>query len=129
MHSSDLIFRLQNLNPHIFVQDQINYPTDWGLYTSAMGRIQFLTGMPKGWLHEFSYALLDDRNLPVEEHRGWRTTVVYCLLKGAITWDQVLTEFGEPQDGFNDMRWQETVADFRCGGDEMVRRNIANLLE
>ncbi|MFZ3216330.1 MAG: hypothetical protein WA192_09760, partial [Candidatus Acidiferrales bacterium] len=94
MHHSDLIFRLQKLNPHIFVQQQINFPDDWGLYTSAYGRIQFLTGFPKGWLTEFSYALVDDRDLPTEERRGWRTVLVYLMMKGAITWEQVLAEFG-----------------------------------
>jgi hypothetical protein len=129
MHHSDLIFRLQKLNPHIFVQQQYNFPDDWGLYSSALGRIQFLTGVPKGFLTEFSYALVDDRNLPTEERRGWRTVVVYCLLKGAITWEQVLVEFGEPSDGFNEQRWQETLADFRHGGDQQVQRNLANMLE
>jgi hypothetical protein len=129
MHSSDLIFRLQRLNPHIFVQSQINFPEDWGLYSSALGRIQFLTGLPKGWLQEFSYALVDERDLPLEERRGWRTVLVYCLMKGAITWEQVLDEFGEPNDAWNDARWQEVTADFRHGGEQMVQRNIANLIE
>ena len=129
MHSSDLILRLQQLNPHIFVQQQINFPDDWGLYSSAMGRIQFLTGVPKGWLSEFSYALVDERDLPVEERRGWRTILVYLLFKGALTWAQVISEFGEPQDGWNETRWCEATVDFRYGGDEMIQRNIANLLE
>lgn len=129
IHSSDLIFRLQTLNVHIFVQQQINYPDDWGLYTSALGRVQFLTGMPKGWLTEFSYALVDERDLPTEERRGWRTAVIYCLMKGALTWEQVLGEFGEPSDAWNEMRWQEVTADFRYGGEQTVHRNIANLIE
>jgi hypothetical protein len=129
MHSSDLIFRLQRLNPHISVQAQINFPNDWGLYSSAIGRIQFLTGLPKGWLTEFSYALVDDRDLPTEERRGWRTVLIYCLMKGALTWDQVITEFGEPTDGFNEERWQNVTADFRHGGDKIVFRNTSNLLE
>ncbi len=129
MHSSDLIFRLQQLNPHIFVQNQVNFPADWGLYSSALGRVQFLTGLPKGWLTEFSYAIVDDRDLPVEEKRGWRTVLVYALLKGALTWEQVLAEFGEPQDGFNEQRWAEVLADFRHGGDQMSLRNISNALE
>lgn len=130
MHSSDLIFRLQKLNPHIEVQSQINFPDDWGLYSSAMGRIQFLTGIPKGWLTEFSYALVDNRDLPTEEKRGWRTALVYCLMKGAITWEQVLAEFGEPEDGFNEARWMNVTADFRIGGgDQIFLKNIANLLE
>jgi hypothetical protein len=129
MHSSDLIFRLQQLNPHIFVQQSYNFENDWGIYSSALGRIQFLTGVPKGFLTEFSYALVDDRNLPTEERRGWRTVVVYCLLKGAITWEQVLSEFGEPSDGFNEGRWCDTTANFRSGGEQISQRNTANLLE
>jgi hypothetical protein len=129
MHSSDLIFRLQKLNPHIAVQSQVNFPDDWGLYSSAFGRIQFLTGLPKGWLTELSYSLVDDRNLPTEERRGWRTVLVYCMMKGAITWNQVLSEFGEPQDGFNDQRWCEATALFRHGGDGITQRNIANVVE
>lgn len=129
MHSSDLILKLQKLNPHIVVQSQVNFPDDWGLYSSALGRIQFLTGFPKGWLTEFSYALVDNRDLPTEERRGWRTVLVYCLMKGAITWEQVLMEFGEPQDGFNDTRWQEAVLEIRLGGDQILQRNIANVVE
>lgn len=129
MHSSELIFRLQKLNPHIAVQQQYNFENDWGLYTSAIGRIQFLTGMPKGWLTEFSYALVDDRDLPTEERRGWRTVLIYCLMKGAITWKQILAEFGEPQDGFNETRWCEATAEFRRGGEKISLRNIANALE
>ena len=129
IHSSDLIFRLQRLNPHIFVQQSYNFENDWGLYLSALGRIQFLTGMPKGWLTEFSYALVDDRDLPTEERRGWRTCIIYCLMKGAITWKQVLAEFGEPQDGFNEERWMSITADFRHGGDQVFHRNIANIVE
>lgn len=129
MHSSDLIFRLQKLNPHIAVQNQINFPDDWGMYSSALGRVQFLTGFPKGWMTELSYAIVDDRDLPVEEKRGWRTVIVYCLLKGAITWEQCLAEFGEPQDGANEQRWCETLADFRHGGEGMVHRNLENVVE
>jgi hypothetical protein len=129
IHSSDLIYRLQQLNPHIFVQQQYNFPSDWGLYTSALGRIQFLTGLPKGWLTEFSYAITDDRDLPTEERRGWRTVLVYALMKGAITWEQVIAEFGEPQDGFNEQRWCEATAAFRHGGDQISQRNIANVLD
>lgn len=129
MHSSDLIFRIQKLNPHIFVQQQYNFENDWGLYTSALGRVQFLTGLPKGYLTEFSYALVDNRDLPTEERRGWRTVLVYCLMKGALSWEQIIEEFGEPTDGFNEQRWCEITADFRHGGDQVFQRNVANLLE
>lgn len=129
MHSSDLIFAIQRLNPHIFVQQQYNFENDWGLYCSVMGRVQFLTGLPKGWLTEFSYAFVDDRDLPTEERRGWRTVLVYCLMKGAITWEQVIKTFGEPCDGFNETRWCEATAEFWVGNDEVFQRNMANVLE
>ena len=114
---------------HNFVQQQYNFPDDWGLYSSALGRVQFLTGLPKGWMTEWSFALVDERDLPTEERRGWRTVVVYCLMKGAITWEQVLAEFGEPRDGFNEERWATVTADFRHGSDQLVQRNIAGVLE
>lgn len=129
MHSSDLIYKLQQLNPHIFVQQQINYPDDWGLYIAAIGKVQFLTGVPKGWLTEFSYALVDERDLPTEERRGWRTVLIYCLMKGAITWEQVEKEFGDPQDGFNEQRWMETTHDIRLGLEKVWHRNITNAVE
>ena len=129
MHSSDLIFRIQKLNPHVFVQQSYNFENDWSIYSSALGRIQFLTGMPKNWLTEFSYALVDERDLPTEERRGWRTVLVYCLMKGALRWKDVVREFGEPSDSFNEARWCDVTADFRHGGEGIMQRNIANLLE
>lgn len=129
MHSSDLIFKLQKLNPHIQVQQQINYENDWGLYIESLGKIRFLTGFPKGWLTEFSYAITDDRDLPTEERRGWRTVLVYCLAKGAVAWDQIVAEFGEPEDGFNEARWCAVTADIRHGGDEIFARNVANSMD
>ena len=128
LHSSDFIALLQEINPHIAVQQQYNFPDDWGLYATALGRVQFLTGLPKGWLTEFSYSLVDERDLPLEERRGWRTVLVYCLMKGALTWDQVIANFGEPNDSWNDQRWQEITADFRYGGDGIVHRNLANVI-
>lgn len=129
MHSSDLILRIQKLNPHVFIQAQINFPEDWGLYTESLGRVRLLTGFPKGWMTEFSYSLVDDRDLPICEKRGWRTVLIYCLMKGAITWEQVLKEFGEPTDGFNEERWMRVTAEFRHGGDAVVLKNIQNSME
>lgn len=129
MHSSDLIYRLQNLNPHIFVQQQIVVADDWGLYASVGGRVQYLSAVPKGWLTELSFCLIDSRDLPTEERRGWRTILIMCLYKGAISWEQVIREFGEPCDGFNDYRWCEATKDFRYGGDQIVWRNQQNVVE
>ena len=95
----------------------------------SVGRIRLLTGVPKGWLTEFSYSLVDDRDLPTEERRGWRTVLIYCLMKGAVTLKQVLNNFGEPRDGFNEERWMNVTMDFRYGGEGIVQRNIRNALD
>ena len=55
--------------------------------------------------------------------------MVYCMLKGAIAWAETIAEFGEPTDRWNEQRWQEALVDFRHGGEQMVQRNIANIVE
>jgi hypothetical protein len=129
MHSSDLIFRIQKLNPHVFVQQQYNFENDWGLYLPVLGRIQYLSAVPKGYLTEFSYGIVDEQDLPVEEKRGWRTVLIMCLCKGALSWSQVVEEFGEPQDGWNEARWCEATADIRHGEDRIWLANQRNVHE
>jgi hypothetical protein len=128
-HSSDLIYSIQKLNPRIFVQQQICVSDDWGLYADVRGKVQYLSAVPKSWLTEFSFCLLDDRNLPTEERRGWRTVLVRLLYCGALTWDQVFSEFGDPEDGYNDYRWQSVVHEIRYGDDLTIQRNLGNVLE
>ena len=128
VHASDLIFRIQKLNPHLQVQNQINFP-DWGLYAENLGRIQYLSGFDKGWLTEFSWTTVDDRNLPVDHKKGWRTVLIELLSKGALTWEQVMAEFGDPSDGFNDERWHIATEHLRVGFDAIPQKNIANTFE
>ncbi len=128
IHASDLIFRLQKLNPHLIVQNQINFP-DWGLYIANLGRIQYLSGFGKHWLTEFSWTTVDERDLPVDHQKGWRTVLVELCSKGALTWDQVLMEFGDPLDGFNEERWFIATEHLRLGHDGIVQKNIANTFE
>ena len=125
MHPSDLIFRIQKLNPHIFVQQQINFD-DWGLYTESLGRIRYLSGFGKSWMAEFSFSMCDERNLPTEHVKGWRTVLIELLAKGALTWEQVVEGFGDPKDGFNETRWFAATDSLRHGGDGISERNIAN---
>jgi len=129
MHSSDLIFAIQKLNPFIFVQQQICVSDDWGLYADVRGKVQYLSAVPKNWLTEFSFCLLDSRNLPTEERRGWRTVLVRLLYCGALTWEQVFEEFGDPEDGWNDERWRSATHELRYGDDLTVQRNLGNVLE
>lgn len=128
IHASDLIFRLQQLNPRLMVQNQINFP-DWGLYIENLGRIQYLSGFGKTWLTEFSWTTVDERDLPVDHQKGWRTILIELLSKGALTWYQVMNEFGDPSDGFNEERWFIATEHLRLGHDFIVQKNIANTFE
>jgi len=129
MHSSELIYSLQKLNPHIFVQQQVNFDSDWGLYAEVGGRVQYLSACPKGFLPEFSYSITDDRDLPVEEKRGWRTILVLLLFKGALTWDQVEANFGDPDDSWNSERWFAATKEIRFGEEDVWLRNQGNVAE
>ncbi len=126
LHSSEFIFRLQELNPNISVSHQINFADDWGLYTDMVGGSIYLSGFPKGWLTEFSYCLVDDRNLPTEEKRGWRTVLIRLLGKGVLTWEQVVNEFGD-SEGFNSERWLTYSAPYRnSDGAGAIALNLHN---
>lgn len=129
MHASDLISRVLKLNPHVIIQQQYNYPDEWGMYAESLGRLRYLSGFSKSWMTEFSWTTVDDRNLPVDHRKGWRTVLVELLSKGALEWGQVEKEFGDPADGFNDGRWHVATENLRLGSDRISQQNIANSLE
>jgi len=129
IHSSEFIYRIQQINPLLFVQHQINFQDDWGLYFEILGRPIYLSGFPKGWLTEFSYSLVDNRNLPTEERRGWRSVLLRLMAKGAVEWDAVVTEFGH-SEGLNSERWMIYTAPYRNqNSTAIIQRNLANDFE
>lgn len=126
LHSSEFIERVCRINPSIFVQHQLNFEGDWGLYLDILGRQVYLSGLSKGWLTEFSYTLVDERNLPTEERRGWRTVLMRLMSKGVMTWEEVETEFGN-SEGANSDRWHIYTEPFRnSNGSGIVLRNLHN---
>lgn len=126
LHSSEFILRINRLNPDIFVEQQLNFPDEWGFYLDmASGRV-YLSGFPKGWMTEFSYCLVDERDLPTDEKRGWRTVLVRLMGRGALTWEQVESEFGD-SEGFNSERWKIYSAPYRnADGRQIVELNLSN---
>lgn len=126
LHSSELILRLQNINPVLYVHHQLNFESDWGVYTDLCGKLVYLSGFPKGWLTEFSYTLIDHRNLPTEERRGWRTVLLRLMGRGILSWEQVVNEFGD-SEGFNSDRWLVYTAPYRnSDSGQVIARNVAN---
>lgn len=129
IHSSEFIERLQKINPLLLVQHQVNFPDDWGLYAGILGRLVYLSGFPKGWLTEFSYSFIDERNLPTEEKRGWRSVLLRLMAKGVMEWDATVMEFGH-SEGLNSERWMIYTAPYRNhDGSQAIQRNLANEFE
>src|SRR6185437_10579243 len=96
MHSSELVFRVQKLNPCVYVQQQINYPEQWGFYVDVQSALQYVSGFQKGWLREYTAMLVDERNLMAGDPlRGWRAVLLKLLEKGILRWEQVYREFGD----------------------------------
>lgn len=129
LHSSEFIQRVRKLAPRLVVQHQINFEDDWGFYVDVCGKLVYLSGFHNGWLTEFSYTFVDQRNIPTEERRGWRTVLLRLMGRGVITWKQVVREFGN-SDGLNSDRWMLYTEPFRNrNGVRCVERNLANEME
>ncbi len=97
LHSSEVLRRLRRLGLRLYLTDGL--PGQAGLYIVRNGELEFLGGMPLGWLPEYSIAHVNARNLPVREERGWRTLLVRLLKKRVVTERQLLQAFGLPSNG------------------------------
>ena len=119
IHHSDLIRRVQKLNPQIYVQpvSYLPYNTDILVTNLAFrapirGVDTYLSAFGQGWIREFSIILVDEQDLPCEEVRGWRTVLLRLLKHGALTWEQVRKEFGD-SEGMNSERWRRETWIYR----------------
>jgi|SRR5215469_2400127 len=75
---------------------------------------KYVTGMPKAELPEFSHVLLDSSNLPTREVRGWRSVLMALIKADALTYRQVVRQFGEP-NGARANRWFQDLREFKAG--------------
>ena len=112
MHHSEFILKIQELNPTIWVEAQINHPGQWGLYTDVAGKKTLLCEIGSSWLPEFTYMINDRHELNETPVYGWRRSLVQLLAWGAIRWEDVLRVFGDSH-GPNAYRWAEQTKVFR----------------
>jgi len=120
MHSSELIYRVQKLNPCVYVHQQVNYPDQWGFYVDVQSRLTYVSGFQKGWLREFTAILVDERNLMAgDELRGWRAVLLKLMEKGILRWEQVHRAFGD-SEGVNADRWRKYTRIFREDDSQQV---------
>lgn len=124
IHSSEFIHRVQRLNPRLFVEQQLNFPDQWGFYVDVLGKQKYVSGFPKGWLREFTAIVVDNRNLMEgDEIRGWRHVLVRLMGLGLLSWSQVLKEFGN-SEGVNADRWKKFTWPFREGCAARILENL-----
>ncbi|HWF05576.1 MAG TPA: hypothetical protein VHA06_17960 [Candidatus Angelobacter sp.] len=115
MSHSDLIRRVKSLNPAIFVEQSINYPDCLSLYhvDAISGKKTYLSYMDKGDMPEFSALMVDEKDIPEQEIRGWRTILVRLLSLHALQWRDVENEFDDPISDLNANRWYAETKPFR----------------
>jgi hypothetical protein len=73
---------------------------------------QYVGGMPKEPLPEYSHIIVDERGLPKRELRGWRSVLMSLVKSGAITYRGAVKQFGEAT-GQRSWRWHEQLRKYK----------------
>lgn len=100
LQPSELIIRLQKLNPKIVVQQggvrnavAVRYPA----IEEGKQVLRYVTGFyVDNPLPEFSCVVNDERGVPWREIRGWRTVLTALIRQGILTEQQCDLTFGKP---------------------------------
>lgn len=114
MAHTELIRRVTKLNPRVWAEDSINFPENWGFYTTDQhGAKTFIVAAAKGFLPEHSWIEADRADLATKEHRGWRTVLTRLLDAKALNWSQVTEAFGDTNSTARNLRWRKNTARHR----------------
>lgn len=115
MHSSELVRRIQKLNPDLIVEDSKAVSGCAGFYLVRNGVKEWTNAsFRKGHIPEFSIISTDTADLPTKIQYGWRTVLVRLLKCNAISWQQLLDTFGDVH--LSDVRakhWHLNVKSYR----------------
>lgn len=98
MLPSELILKLQKLNPKILIEKG-GVPGSVAVRYVPPGKTEkvYVTGFPTEYpLPEFSAVVVDEKGLPWKELRGWRSVLLALDQKGLLTREQVKLTFGYP---------------------------------
>jgi hypothetical protein len=101
MQPSELVMRLQKMNPKIIIQPggvrnavAVRYPMK---DEKGEDINQYVTGFYiDNALPEYSCVVTDERGLPWREVRGWRSVLTALIRQGIITEKQCDLSFGKP---------------------------------
>jgi hypothetical protein len=73
---------------------------------------KYVSGIPKEALPEFSMVTVDDRGIAKRELRSWRSVLISLIKAKALSYRQVVEEFGEAL-GSRSNRWNEQLQGLR----------------
>lgn len=110
MHWKDLVRYVIKQNPLIWAETSNNDENVMGFYREFKGEKQYLNAsFEKIGLPEWSYALVDNADLPYKEVRGWKTVLLRLLAIGALTEtqvDNIAKKYGT-EDSDQNYRWRQ----------------------
>ena len=128
LYYTEVIRRIWNINLSIMIRDgsdgqvAIYRPKrrdeyDWEQFDPKVGRDwrwdhEYVTGMPKAWLPEYSGITLDSSNLPTREFRGWRSVLIALINARAISYRGAIEEFGDPSGDRRSSLWFKQLKRF-----------------
>jgi len=95
MHHSELILKLRRIVSGLHAVPG-NIKGDISLCVAKGNTVEYVTYCHEGNSPEYSIAHVDERNLPIQEQRGWRTVVNRFKDAGLLTASQTRKEFGSP---------------------------------
>jgi hypothetical protein len=126
LYYTEVIRRIRNINPAIMIREgsdgqvAIYRPKrhdeyDWEQFDPKVGADwrwdhEYVSGMPKDWLPEYSGITLDSSNLPTREFRGWRSILIALVKGGAISYSESISEFGDPSNDRRSGLWFEQLS-------------------
>jgi hypothetical protein len=128
LYYTEIIQRLLKLNPSLIIRDgsdnrvAIYRPKwhdeydweqfDWHAPTSWRWDFEYVTGMEKGYLPQYSHVELDTSNLVKREIRGWRSVLIALIKAKAISYRGAIKEFGDPAEDQRSGRWFEQLIQY-----------------
>jgi hypothetical protein len=113
LHHSEFVHRLRRLIPTLALRE--GQPGNIALYrpTPNGDALVYLGYLYKGDNPEYSTWLLNEWDVPVQERRGWRTTLLRLILNSTLTEQQVNQVFPRPSNGATASAYRRHLYRFR----------------
>jgi len=113
MYHTEFIRRVEKATGRkIWAEDSYRDKNVIGFYTTKKGEKSYICSFNKGYMPEFSIIETDERDMPVREHRGWRTVLTRLLQTDSIRMFQIRNAF-EIKDHIADDRWRANTQNFK----------------